>query len=260
MANECVLVVDDEANIVELITYNLEAEGYRVLKAYTGKSALESIEQNSPDLVILDEMMPQMRGIDVVRTLRQKKNKVAIIMASAKGEDIDKILALELGADDYVSKPFSPRELIARVKAVLRRTTAKKEDLDEVCYGDLVINLVRHEVRKSGQLVDLKPKEFELLKLMTTNPGKVFSREYLLEQLWGYDYMGDTRTVDVHMRRLRQKIEINPSTPHNLKTVHGVGYKFYYDELDEEEDADSFCTKKAGTPQSASEDKSGDAL
>ena len=234
MANESVLVVDDEANIVEMITYNLEAEGFRVFKAYNGKNALECIEQNNPDLVILDEMMPQMRGIDVIKTLRQKKNKVAIIMATAKGEEIDRILALELGADDYVSKPFSPRELTARVKAVLRRTTAKKEEQDEICYGDLVINLVRHEVRKGGVLVELKPKEFELLKLMATNPGKVFSREYLLEQLWGYDYMGDTRTVDVHMRRLRQKIEDLPSAPERLKTVHGVGYKFHFDDQSDE--------------------------
>ncbi|MBQ7567532.1 response regulator transcription factor [bacterium] len=230
MANESVLVVDDEANIVELITYNLENEGFKVYKAYNGKSALECIAQNNPDLVILDVMMPQMNGFDVVKQLRQEGNKIAIILATAKSEEIDKILGLELGADDYVPKPFSPRELIARVKAILRRTKAKKEEQDEICFGKLVINLVRHEVRKDGVLVELKPKEFELLKLMATNPGKVFSRDYLLEQLWGYDYMGDTRTVDVHMRRLRQKIEDEPSEPRQLKTVHGVGYKFHYDE------------------------------
>lgn len=233
MANESVLVVDDEANIVELITYNLENEGFKVFKAYNGKGALECIAQNNPDLVILDVMIPQMNGFDVVKQLRQEGNKVAVILATAKGEEIDKILGLELGADDYVSKPFSPRELIARVKAVLRRTKAKKEEQDEISFGSLVINLVRHEVRKEGVLVELKPKEFELLKLMATNPGKVFSRDYLLEQLWGYDYMGDTRTVDVHMRRLRQKIEDNPSEPRQLKTVHGVGYKFHYDEENE---------------------------
>ncbi len=233
MANESVLVVDDEANIVELITYNLENEGFKVFKAYNGKGALECIAQNNPDLVILDVMIPQMNGFDVVKQLRQEGNKVAVILATAKGEEIDKILGLELGADDYVSKPFSPRELIARVKAVLRRTKAKKEEQDEIGFGNLVINLVRHEVRKDGVLVELKPKEFELLKLMATNPGKVFSRDYLLEQLWGYDYMGDTRTVDVHMRRLRQKIEDNPSEPRQLKTVHGVGYKFHYDEENE---------------------------
>lgn len=228
MANESVLIVDDEANIVELISYNLENEGFTVFKAYNGKGALECIAQNNPDLVILDVMMPQMNGFDVIKQLRQEGNKIAIVIATAKGEEIDKILGLELGADDYVSKPFSPRELTARVKAVLRRTKAKKEEQDEIVFGGLVINLVRHEVRRGGVLVELKPKEFELLKLMATNPGKVFSRDYLLEQLWGYDYVGDTRTVDVHMRRLRQKIEDDPSAPHLLKTVHGVGYKFQF--------------------------------
>ncbi len=251
MANESVLVVDDEANIVELIAFNLETEGFKVFKAYNGEGALECIKQNNPDLVILDVMMPQMSGIEVVKTLRQENNRIAIILATARSEEIDKILGLELGADDYVSKPFSPRELTARVKAVLRRTKAPKEEHDEITYGNLVINLVRHEVRKNGTLVELKPKEFELLKLMATNPGKVFSRDYLLEQLWGYDYMGDTRTVDVHMRRLRQRIEDDPAHPQQLKTVHGVGYKFHYDKLAEDEDSYAATASEAGDSSNA---------
>lgn len=151
-------------------------------------------------------------------------------MVTAKVEEIDKVLGLEMGADDYVPKPFSPRELIARIKAVLRRTSDHSEEKDEITFDKLSINLVKHEVRKNGQIVELKPKEFDLLRLMATNPGKVYTRDFLLEQLWGYDYLGDTRTVDVHMRRLRQKIEDDPSNPKQLKTVHGIGYKFQHDE------------------------------
>ena len=156
--------------------------------------------------------------------------KTPILMATAKGEEIDKILGLELGADDYVTKPFSPRELIARVKAILRRTSIRPEEQEEITVKDITINLVKHEVWVKGQKVDLKPKEFDLLKLLITNKGKVFTRDFLLEQLWGYDYLGDTRTVDVHVRRIRQKIEEDASMPKYLKTVHGIGYKFQYDE------------------------------
>jgi two-component system alkaline phosphatase synthesis response regulator PhoP len=176
-------------------------------------------------------MLPGQGGLEVCRILR-KETRVPIIMATAKGEEIDKILGLELGSDDYVTKPFSPRELVARVKAVLRRTSSKAEEKDELIFDDLAINLIKHEVKVKGKEVDLKPKEFDLLKLLSTNPGKVFTREFLLEQLWGYDYLGDTRTVDVHMRRLRQKIEKDPSSPVYLKTVHGIGYKFQYEDKD----------------------------
>jgi two-component system, OmpR family, alkaline phosphatase synthesis response regulator PhoP len=229
MAKEKILVVDDERNIVELLKYNLEKEGYEVLSAYDGFEAVNLAKQDRPDLIILDIMLPGQGGLEVCRILR-KETKIPIIMATAKGEEIDKILGLELGADDYVTKPFSPRELVARVKAVLRRTSSKAEEKDELAFEDLTINLVKHEIRLKGTEVDLKPKEFDLLKLLATNPGKVFTRDFLLEQLWGYDYLGDTRTVDVHMRRLRQKIEEDAANPRFLKTVHGIGYKFQYEE------------------------------
>lgn len=229
MAKEKILVVDDERNIVELLKYNLEKEGYEVLSAYDGFEAVNLAKQDRPDLIILDIMLPGQGGLEVCRILR-KETKIPIIMATAKGEEIDKILGLELGADDYVTKPFSPRELVARVKAVLRRTSSKAEEKDELAFEDLTINLVKHEIRLKGEEVDLKPKEFDLLKLLATNPGKVFTRDFLLEQLWGYDYLGDTRTVDVHMRRLRQKIEEDAANPRFLKTVHGIGYKFQYEE------------------------------
>ncbi len=229
MAKEKILVVDDERNIVELLKYNLEKEGYEVLSAYDGFEAVNIAKQDRPDLIILDIMLPGQGGLEVCRILR-KETKIPIIMATAKGEEIDKILGLELGADDYVTKPFSPRELVARVKAVLRRTSSKIEEKDELAFEDLTINLVKHEIRLKGEEVDLKPKEFDLLKLLATNPGKVFTRDFLLEQLWGYDYLGDTRTVDVHMRRLRQKIEEDAANPKFLKTVHGIGYKFQFEE------------------------------
>ena len=229
MAKELVLVVDDEPNIVSLLKYSLEQQGFEVIYASDGNEAIQLARREHPDLILLDIMLPGQTGIDVTRTLR-KESKVPIIMVTAKGEEIDKVLGLEMGADDYVPKPFSPRELVARVKAVLRRTSDHTEEKDEIAFDNLSINLVKHEVRKNGQVVELKPKEFDLLRLMATNPGKVFTRDFLLEQLWGYDYLGDTRTVDVHMRRLRQKIEDDPSNPRQLKTVHGIGYKFQYDE------------------------------
>ncbi len=231
MAKEKILVVDDEKNIVELLKYNLEKEGYEVMCAYDGFEAVNVTRQEHPDLIILDIMLPGQGGLEVCRIIR-KEIKTPIIMATAKGEEIDKILGLELGADDYVTKPFSPRELVARVKAVLRRTSSKVDEKDELAFEDLSINLMKHEVRLKGKEVDLKPKEFDLLKLLTTNPGKVFTRDFLLEQLWGYDYLGDTRTVDVHMRRLRQKIEEDPANPRFLRTVHGIGYKFQFEARD----------------------------
>ncbi len=229
MAKERILVVDDEKNIVELVKYNLEKEGYEVICAYDGVEAVNLARQDRPDLIILDLMLPGQGGLEVTRILR-KEMQTPIVMATAKGEEIDKILGLELGADDYVPKPFSPRELVARVKAVLRRSRGTVEDKDELTFGPLSINLVKHEVIKNGEEIDLKPKEFDLFKLMSTNPGKVFTRDFLLEQLWGYDYLGDTRTVDVHMRRLRQKLEDEPSNPKLFKTVHGIGYKFQFDD------------------------------
>ena len=229
MSKEKILVVDDERNIVELLKYNLEKEGYEVINAYDGFEAVSIAKQERPDLIVLDVMLPGQGGLEVCRIIR-KETKIPIIMATAKGEEIDKILGLELGADDYVTKPFSPRELVARVKAVLRRTSSKLDEKDELTFEDLTLNLMKHEVRLKGEEVDLKPKEFDLLKLLATNPGKVFTRDFLLEQLWGYDYLGDTRTVDVHMRRLRQKIEEDAANPRYLRTVHGIGYKFQYED------------------------------
>lgn len=229
MAKELILVVDDDSNIVSLLKYTLEREGYSVIDACDGEKAVEMARLERPDIILLDIMLPKLSGNDVVRQIRKDSN-VPIIMVSAKGEETDKVVGLEIGADDYVAKPFSPRELVARIKAVLRRTSEHSEPEDEISFDNLSINLVKHEVRKNGEPVDLKPKEFDLLRLMATNPGKVYTRDYLLEQLWGYDYLGDTRTVDVHMRRLRQKIEDDPSKPRKLRTVHGVGYKFEHDD------------------------------
>lgn len=229
MAKEKILVVDDERNIVELLKFNLEKEGYEVVVAYDGIEAVKLAKDEKPDLIILDIMLPGQGGLEVCRQLR-KEMKTPILMATAKGEEIDKILGLELGADDYVTKPFSPRELIARVKAILRRTSVRPEEQDEITVKDISMNLVKHEVKVKGELIDLKPKEFELLKLLAINKGKVFTRDFLLEQLWGYDYLGDTRTVDVHVRRIRQKIEDDASLPKYLRTVHGIGYKFQYEE------------------------------
>jgi len=225
MARAKILVVDDEKNIVELIKYNLEKEGYDVIACYDGYEAVNLARQEKPDLMILDIMLPGQGGLEVCRILR-KETKIPIIMATARGEEIDKILGLELGADDYITKPFSPRELVARVKAVLRRSTTKTEEQDELIFEELRINLLRYEVKMGQKPIELKPKEFDLLRILATNPGKVFTRDFLLEQLWGYDYLGDTRTVDVHMRRLRQKIESDAANPKFLKTVHGIGYKF----------------------------------
>ncbi|MGM9992066.1 MAG: response regulator [Candidatus Bruticola sp.] len=233
MAKELILVVDDEANIVSLLRYNLEQQGFEVICASDGNEAINLARREHPDLILLDIMLPGLTGTDVTRAIR-KESKTPIIMVTAKGEEIDKVLGLEMGADDYVTKPFSPRELVARIKAVLRRTSDHSEEKDEITFDKLSINLVKHEVRKNGQIVELKPKEFDLLRLMATNPGKVYTRDFLLEQLWGYDYLGDTRTVDVHMRRLRQKIEDDPSNPKQLKTVHGIGYKFQHDDNNEE--------------------------
>jgi two-component system alkaline phosphatase synthesis response regulator PhoP len=229
LAREKILVVDDERNIVELMKFNLKKEGYDVVTAFDGLEALRVTREEKPELIVLDLMMPELGGLEVCKTLR-KESKVPIIIVTAKGEEIDRILGLELGADDYVTKPFSPRELIARIKAVLRRTSQKADEKDNLAFEDLEIDLIKHEVRINNAKIELKPKEFDLLKLLATQSGKVFTRDFLLEQLWGYDYLGDTRTVDVHVRRLRQKIEAKPSNPKFLKTVHGIGYKFQPDE------------------------------
>lgn len=228
MAGEKILVVDDEIHIVELIKYNLETNGYKVYTAHDGKEALKTAEEKSVDLIILDLMMPEMDGLETCKALKRKENTdgIPIIMLTAKGEEFDKILGLELGADDYITKPFSVRELIARVKVVLRRSVSDSDDEDAVSIGPLVIDTSKHEVLKNGERLDLTLKEFELLKLLITNKGKVLTRDSLLDRIWGYEYYGETRTVDVHIRHLRQKIEDDDKNPQYIETIRGIGYRF----------------------------------
>lgn len=221
-----ILVVDDEEPIQELLKFNLEKEGYTVLVAYDGPSALKIVEEKIPDLVILDVMLPGMDGMEVCNQLRQssKFRDIPVIMLTAKAEEIDKVLGLELGADDYLTKPFSPRELLARIRARLRRIKPQSTE-NELLHGDLKIDLDRFKVLVRGEEVELTPKEFELLKILATHPGKVYSRDELLEYVWGYEYSGDTRTVDVHVRHLRQKVEKDSSNPEYIETLRGIGYR-----------------------------------
>lgn len=223
---EKILVVDDEATIVEFVRINLEKAGFQVVSAADGETALALAAAEHPDLIVLDVMLPGRDGFEVCRELR-RTTSTPIIMLTARDEDIDKILGLELGADDYMTKPFNPRELVARIKAILRRVDRSgKNDGHVIVRGRLQLDLDRHQVTAGGRVVDLTPKEFELLELFMKNPGRVFSREMLLEQLWGYDFFGDSKTVDVHIRRLREKVEEDPSSPTHILTVWGVGYKF----------------------------------
>ena len=224
-----ILVVDDEKSIVRLVTFNLEKEGFKTLIANNGNEALEKINTEQPDLVILDLMLPGLDGLEVCRRVRQKGLPVAVIMLTAKDQEIDRVLGLELGADDYITKPFSPRELVARVKAVLRRTSPQEEISqpgERIKIGTLTIDSERYEVKVGGKQVELTPKEFELLELLARNAGKVMTRDVLLNHIWDYAYDGDTRIVDVNVSHLREKIETNPKNPVYIKTVRGVGYKF----------------------------------
>jgi DNA-binding response OmpR family regulator len=224
-----ILVVDDEKTIVKGLKFSLEKEGYEVLAAYDGAEALSLFKKENPDLIVLDLMLPEVDGFEVCRRIR-KGSEVPIIMLTARGEDIDKILGLELGADDYVTKPFNPRELTARIKAILRRSqlpTGKDQvGMQVIRLQDLQIDLFQRKVRIRDKEVDLTSKEFALLSLLASHPGRVFSREKLLEHVWGYDYYGDARTVDVHIRHMREKIEPDPATPQLILTVWGAGYKF----------------------------------
>ena len=223
-----ILVVDDEENIRELIKFNLESEGYKVKTAVNGKEGLEYLD-NTIDLIVLDLMLPEIDGLSVCRKIRSDNNysSIPIIMLTAKGEEVDKILGLEMGADDYMTKPFSPRELVARIKAIMRRIDEnnKKDNSNKsdksIKVGDLELNHESHEVKKNGENLQLTPKEFELLKYLLLNRNRVLTRDILLEKIWGYEYAGDTRTVDVHIRRLRKKIGKG-----YISTVRGVGYKF----------------------------------
>ncbi|GIM27896.1 DNA-binding response regulator [Clostridium polyendosporum] len=228
MADEKILIVDDEENIVELLKFNLENSGYKVLTAYNGIDALKVVKSEQPKLVLLDLMLPGLDGYDVCKEIRRDSltTNIPIIMTTAKGEEIDKILGLELGADDYLTKPFSIRELVARVKAVLRRTTNTTSFEKVFNIGNLTIDFLKHEVLKNGEKVDLTLKEFELLETLIQNKGKVLTRDMLLDKIWGYEYIGETRTVDVHIRHLRKKIEDDDKNPRFIETIRGIGYRF----------------------------------
>jgi len=219
-----VLVIDDDINICELIRLYLEKDGYEVTSAYNGLKAIEIFKAYAPNIVVLDIMLPSIDGWQVCREIR-KVSSIPIIMLTAKGETFDKVLGLELGADDYMVKPFEPKELVARVKAVLRRFEHKVSDVLEIVFPNLVINKTNYSVKLYGKDLELPPKELELLFFLSSNPNKVFTREQLLEQVWGFDFYGDSRTVDVHVKRLREKIESDEQR-WQLKTVWGVGYKF----------------------------------
>lgn len=225
MANSKIMVVDDDSNICELLRLYLEKEGYDTILAENGTQALEKFDREKPDLILLDIMMPQLDGWQVCREIR-KKSQCPIIMLTAKGEVFDKVLGLELGADDYVVKPFEAKEVVARVKAVLRRSGIQNDKkVKEVRYDGLYINMENYELRIRGKQVDTPPKEMELIFHLASNPNRVFTRDQLLDEVWGFDYYGDSRTVDVHVKRLREKLE-GVSDKWALKTVWGVGYKF----------------------------------
>ena len=228
MSDEKILIVDDEQNIVELIKFNLESSGYNVLCAYNGQDAVDIAKKEQPSLILLDLMLPVKDGFEVCKEVRRDPliSNTPIIMLTAKCEELDKILGLELGADDYITKPFSVRELIARVKAILRRTQYSNNNHNSFTIQNLSIDFSKHEVKKDGAIVDLTLKEFELLEHLVKNRGKVLTRDILLDKIWGYEYIGETRTVDVHIRHLRKKIEDDDSKPKLIETIRGIGYRF----------------------------------
>ena len=226
MAMGKVLVADDDKNICELLRLYLVKEGFQVVLAGDGEEALARFSAENPDIILLDVMMPRLDGWQVCREIR-KKSDTPVIMLSAKGEIFDKVLGLELGADDYVVKPFETKEIVARIKAVMRRTgkSASENDVKEVSYDKLVVNMTKYELKVDGRVVDTPPKELELLYHLASNPNRVYTRDQLLDEVWGFEYYGDSRTVDVHVKRLREKLE-GVSDKWVLKTVWGVGYKF----------------------------------
>ena len=227
MTNKKVLIVDDEEHIRELIKFNLKKEGYDTEVAVNGTEALKLIREIKFDLILLDLMLPEIDGLEVCKEIRRNEetSDIPVMMITAKGEEFDKVLGLELGADDYITKRFSIRELMARVKALLRRSNVKKEE-NIIKFGDVVVNFKTREVTKGTQNVELTLKEFELLKLLIKNKGNILTRELLLDKIWGYEYIGETRTVDVHIRHLRKKIESDDKNPQYIQTIRGVGYKF----------------------------------
>ena len=221
-----ILIVEDEPNMVAGLRDNFEFEGYHVITAPDGVAGLERALSESPDLLILDVMMPRMSGLDVCKQLKAKRPGLPIIMLTARGQEVDKVVGLELGADDYVTKPFSIRELLARVKAVLRRASGVPKNVEKLAFGEVEVNLKSCQVSRKGKELDFSSKEFELLKFFLNHPGETLSRDRLLEEVWGYDRFPTTRTVDAHIVRLRQKIEPRPDEPRFILTVHGTGYKF----------------------------------
>ncbi|HMN12542.1 MAG TPA: response regulator transcription factor [Bellilinea sp.] len=232
---ERILVVEDEATIRDLLVYNLKKNGYEVEAVDNGLKAVEAARMNKPNLILLDLMLPGIDGYEVCRILRQEQS-TPMLMLTARDEEIDRVVGLEMGADDYITKPFSMRELMARVKAMLRRVRIDREETEaelgtgtpqEVYkFGNLEIDILRHEVRLNGSIVPTKPKEFELLGFLAKHRGQALSREFILERLWGWEYIGDSRTVDVHVRWLREKIEEDPANPKRVVTVRGAGYRF----------------------------------
>lgn len=225
-----VLVVDDEQSIVTLLKYNLETAGYIVEVAYDGEEALQKVELSQPDLIVLDVMLPKKDGIEVCKTIRSDKNLVPILMLTAKDDEFDRVLGLELGADDYMTKPFSPREVVARIKAILRRSqfvneVEQSETDDEIIIDSIRIRPEFFEVYKDDELLELTPKEFELLLYLIERQGRVITREHMLNSVWNYEFAGDSRIVDVHISHLRDKLEENPKQPKLIKTVRGLGYK-----------------------------------
>ena len=230
MAEGTVLIIEDEENLQEALKYNLEREGYEVLTASDGERGLGMAREKRPDLVILDIMLPHLDGLEVCRILR-REHDTPIIMLTAKSEEVDRVVGLELGADDYITKPFSMRELLARLRSVLRRTRSHAHDValpsnEVLTSGDLQVDLAGHTVHLGERELELKPREFDLLALLVANKGRAFTRDQILERLWGQDYIGDTRTVDVHIRWIRQKLETVPGSPNRIVTIRGVGYRF----------------------------------
>ena len=234
---ESILIVEDEPSLQETLVYNLEKQGYTVEAAGDGRAALDAARRLKPDLIVLDIMLPELDGFEVCKILRREMS-TPILMLTARDDEIDRVVGLEVGADDYLTKPFSMRELLARVKAQLRRTQFLRDELQKVksigsaspletlVFGDLVVNQTRREVMLGGQVIPLKPQEYDLLLFFAEHKGQMLTREFILERVWGWDYIGDSRTVDVHVRWLRQKIEKNAASPERIITVRGGGYRF----------------------------------
>ena len=227
MNSEKILIIEDEENILEAVKYTLTQEGYDVFTSVDGEDGLEKAQEIKPDLVLLDVMLPKMDGFEVCRILR-KDLEMPEFMISAKAEEIDRVVGLEMGADDYITKPFSMRELVVRVRNSLRRSALNRQvdDLEILKFGELEIHLTSHMAIVSGEEVSMKPKEFDLLYLLASHKGRAFTRDQILQRLWDDEYIGDVRTVDVHVRWIREKIEVNPSRPEKLVTIRGVGYRF----------------------------------